>query len=712
MRLRSSIRLREVSAEQEPLSGRTTRGSGVASSSSDSGSGPGSAEPRLPTASTVPASAAGKPFPTRIGPYTLEKQIGRGGMGEVWLGHDTRLGRRVAVKGLPRAAALDADNLRRMLREARMLATLAHPNIVTIYGLEEHEQEFYVVMEYVEGVDLSQRLAAERLTAADAVEIGLQVSQGVEAAHRAGVIHRDLKPSNVRIGPDGRVRVLDFGLARPADAGAASGSTGHSSHPLPTQQATDPSLSLHSSAGLVVGTPGYMPPEQARGEPVDARCDIFALGCILFECLSGRRAFPARAGRFQPIALLDREADWSQLPDTVPRRVRELLRGCLERTRENRLAEMSQVVNELRAAAEAIRSGGVGAPKARGAGGTKPFPTPMTEFIGRRAELSALRELFENAPVVTLSGPLGIGRTRLALRMCEQVKSTTGAPAIYVRCTADLDAPELIDRVASGLGAPSVGSFRALGRLLGQLSAFVVLDDADHCPELCEQVVSAILANGHSAAALRVVEEEGPSPVGRLLRLGGLPTRSVTSTREGESEAASLMMDRVRAKSPKAAANLTNALQLVALCRLLDGNPLAIEVVAATSRAQPLVRSMEQIQSLLPMGRASGDREERGATIIRRTLQWALALVRPEHLGHLAALSMFHGGFTLESALKFWPPEVGPSPDRSALEDSLNGLVGRGLIVLGRGFEGTPIFGIHDAVREAVLKFNLPESNP
>src|SRR6185503_20192363 len=221
----------------------------------------------------------------RLGVYEVTAQIGEGGMGQVYRARDTKLGRDVAIKILPEAFAHDAERLARFQREAKTLASLNHPNIAAIYGLEENGGMTALVMELVEGDDLSQRIARGAIPLDEALSIAKQIAEALEAAHEQGIIHRDLKPTNIKVRPEGTVKVLDFGLAKGMEpAGTIAPSVSQS----PT--ITTPAM---TQAGMILGTAGYMSPEQARGKPLDKRADIWAFGVVLYEMLTGRRLFAA-----------------------------------------------------------------------------------------------------------------------------------------------------------------------------------------------------------------------------------------------------------------------------------------------------------------------------------------------------------------------------------------------------------------------------------
>ncbi len=272
---------------------------------------------------------------TRLGPYEIVGPLGAGGMAEVYRARDTRLGREVAIKGLPEAFAKHPERLARFEGEARLLASLNHPNIASIFGLEESAGTLYLVLELVEGETLAARLARGPLSFRETLELGGQVAAAVEAAHDRGVIHRDLKPANVMITPTGSAKVLDFGLAKLV---APSG-IGESAQANTLVEATE--------AGVILGTAAYMSPEQARGKPVDRRSDVWSFGCVLYECLAGRPAFDGETVSDLIARILEREPDWSALPAGTTSGVRDILKRCLCKDADGRPRDIRDVRLEL-----------------------------------------------------------------------------------------------------------------------------------------------------------------------------------------------------------------------------------------------------------------------------------------------------------------------------------------------------------------------------
>ena len=295
----------------------------------------------------------------RLGPYEILSAIGAGGMGEVYQAHDTKLGRDVAIKVLPEAFAHDPERLSRFQREAKMLAALNHSNIATIFGLEQFNSTSYLVMELVPGETLQQRIKREGAIPIDeALAIAKQISEALEAAHEKGIIHRDLKPANVKVTPEGKVKVLDFGLAK-AFEGDKSGSD-PSNSPTLSQAAT--------LQGVILGTAAYMSPEQARGKSVDKRTDIWAFGCVLYELLTGKQAFHGEDITEILAAVVKSEPDWAALPAAMPGKGRDLLRHCLQKDNRLRLRDAGDAQIEIQDAltAPAVTVAATAAPTTRG----------------------------------------------------------------------------------------------------------------------------------------------------------------------------------------------------------------------------------------------------------------------------------------------------------------------------------------------------------
>ncbi|MGE5175828.1 MAG: serine/threonine-protein kinase, partial [Hyphomicrobiales bacterium] len=331
---------------------------------------------------------------SRLGIYEVLGPLGAGGMGEVYLARDTRLKREVAVKVLPAALAADHEWRTRFTREAQVLASLNHPHIATIHGLEETpDGARFLILERVEGDTLSARLKKGALAVPEALDVCGQIATALESAHAKGVVHRDLKPGNVMITPSGAIKLLDFGLASSAGAGVGAEGTSRAAGAVATQSAKP-------DASTVMGTPGYMSPEQVRGEEQDRRTDIFSFGCVLYECLSGRRAFSGKTAPEAMGAVLYATPDLGALPGGTPSGIRTLLDRCLEKDRAQRLRDIGDARMEIETA--------------KGTRGTRAMPAaaaplhnlpkPRTTFIGRDKELADCDRILDEGRILTLTG--------------------------------------------------------------------------------------------------------------------------------------------------------------------------------------------------------------------------------------------------------------------------------------------------------------------
>jgi len=382
---------------------------------------------------------------SRIGPYQITAKLGQGGMGEVWRAHDTRLKRDVALKILPQAFAADADRLVRFQREAQILASLSHPGIAAIYGVEEAGGTPVLVLELVEGPTLADQIAGGRIELEPALAIAKGIAEAVEAAHEAGVIHRDLKPSNVKVRTDGVVKVLDFGLAKTLD-------------PIAGQPVEDPQTTIGdaSRAGGFVGTPAYMSPEQLRGEVADRRADIWAFGCVLFEMLTGTRAFGGPTTSDRMAAVIMKDPDWQALPPDVPPAIRRLLIRCLKKNRKERLGHMDAVRLELEDALDPT----VESSEPAGVRRERWWPRLGFAVLGIVLAASVAMILWPKSPVaavarstITSAEPLYISSATPDLAVSadgRQLVYVAGTNQLYVRAIDQLES-RLILRGATGV---------------------------------------------------------------------------------------------------------------------------------------------------------------------------------------------------------------------------------------------------------------------
>ncbi len=356
-----------------------------------------------------------------LGHYEILEPLGAGGMGEVYRAHDTTLKRDVAIKVLPDQFAADEDRLARLEREAHLLASVNHPNVATIYSLEKSGVRRFLVMELVDGETLEQHLSGEPLPLEDALQICRQIARGLEAAHAKGIIHRDLKPSNVLISPDGSLKVVDFGIAK--------------LQPGPSEEREDPAMADTSltSTGAVVGTVPYMSPEQIRGQPCSKRTDIWAFGCVMFETLTGQKAFEGETPVDTLISVAERQPDyWFALPEGIPASIVHLIMRCLRKDPQNRLRDIGDAWLEID---EALADASLdGAPWARTTEipAAAPGSAPDTRVWRRPVPAGAVAVLFLTA--VLLGGIIG------------RVRAPQAGPAEPRRWSIDLPPSEQLGR--------------------------------------------------------------------------------------------------------------------------------------------------------------------------------------------------------------------------------------------------------------------------
>jgi len=383
---------------------------------------------------------------TRLGPYQVLSALGAGGMGEVYRATDTKLKRQVAIKVLPAAVTADHDRLARFQREAEVLASLNHPNIAAIYGLEDAGDVRALVLELVEGPTLADRIAAGPLPIAEALPIARQIAEALEAAHEQGVVHRDLKPANIKVRADGTAKVLDFGLAKALDSTASSGA-----HAVNSPTITSPAM---TAQGIILGTAAYMSPEQARGQAVDRRTDIWAFGAVLYEMLTGRQPFTGETISDVVASVLRQDIEWTWLPAGTPEAVRHLLSRCLDRDVKKRL----QAIGEARLVLEGAIAGRLSDPPSTLAKlhtGVSPAKQSPGRATAMRAALTAAGILVAIATVAVVMwrrGPSDADPKTSAAR--PTTRSIAVLPFVNGSGTADDEyvADGITDELIAGLG--------------------------------------------------------------------------------------------------------------------------------------------------------------------------------------------------------------------------------------------------------------------
>ncbi len=390
----------------------------------------------------------------RLGSCEVTGSLGAGGMGEVYRARDTRLNRDVAIKVLPELFATDPERLARFEREAQVLASLNHPYIAQIYGLEESGSVRALIMELVDGETLADLIARGPVPADQALPIARQIAGALEAAHDAGIIHRDLKPANIKVRPDGTVKVLDFGLAKALDPVASAPAVSVQNSPTVTSP-------MMTGRGIILGTAAYMAPEQARGRAVDKRADIWAFGVVLYEMLTGERAFKGDDPSDVIAAVLRQDIDWTRLPPSTPPSIRRLLERCLERDPTRRLRDIGDARIEID---EALKSPRAEAPEST-AGAARRWrglvaAVVATAIVAGIAGAIAVRSFFDTPAPLTVTrfslvpppGQLfrGLGRALDISRDGAQIAYATN-DGIYLRSMSSLDTRRISEGFQTGI---------------------------------------------------------------------------------------------------------------------------------------------------------------------------------------------------------------------------------------------------------------------
>ncbi len=587
--------------------------------------------------------------------YRLEGPVGRGGMATVHLAVDLKHHRKVAVKVL-RADIASALLAERFLREIQIAAALSHPHILPLYDSGGAGRLLYYVMPYVEGESLRDRLVREpRLPLEDALRLAREVAGALGYAHQRGLIHRDIKPENILL-QAGHAVVADFGIARAITAAEARGGTA----------LTQP--------GAPIGTPDYMSPEQALAEgQVDGRCDQYALACVLFEMLAGRPPFTGQVAHSVMLQHVTTPAPRvTEFRPDAPRPVAAALARALAKSPADRFDDMAAFAQALDAAAS---------PEAA------PSPAQLTSFIGRERETAAVQQQIEDARLLTLTGPGGTGKTRLALEVTSRVGSRYPGGVAWAEL-APLENAELVPhQVADALGVRRDGIRTATDALLDALrdragDALLVLDNCEHLVEACARLAETLLRGcprlrvlATSREALGVAgERTWPVPALALPDGAGASAAAV-----GASEAVRLFVERARAVRPSLELSDENAAAIVQICRRLDGLPLAIELAAARARIldpRQIAARLDDVFGLLSAGSRTATPRQR---TLRGAIEWSHGLLSELEQVLFRRLAVFAGGFTLEAAEAV---AAGGRVAAGDVLDLLSGLVDKSLVVL------------------------------
>jgi predicted ATPase len=616
------------------------------------------------------------PAPLQLGRYRIEGPIGGGAMGVVYEARDLQLGRLVAIKILPGGIAENADRLARFLREARVLAGLHHPNIAALHGVGRSDDgTHYLVMERVEGESLAERLRRQPLGLQQSLEVGRQIARALAAAHRRGIVHRDLKPANVMLTPHGLIKVVDFGLA------------GHALERDTAPQLPDGSVALPvSETGNAVGTLGYMSPEQLQGHAADTSSDVFSFGSLMFECVSGTRAFHGATVGDVIAATMLRDPDWSAIPSATPAAWVELIRGCLDKRPERRPTD---------GGIEARLADLLEAPLHN-------LPVLPTRFIGRDAEIRECLELLERTRMLTLTGTGGSGKSRLAIRLAQELVPVHRDGVWLV----DLSSVAAGDRVVAAVGqalhvlADASGpTVQSLAEKLSERRALVVLDNCEHVLPAVQELSEALLRRCPHLRLLATSRE--------WLGVSGesnyrVPPLDVEPHEPGDpgaatSEAVRLFVDRARIADREFRLTDANHGLIDRICRRLDGIPLAIELAAALAASHELDAIEAQLgDRILDPTRTT---DPTGARTMRAAIAWSWDRLSISERVLLRRLSVFVGRCTLNGATAV----CGDQQDPFEVLDTLTSLVDRSLVVVAWADDPESSYRLLEPVRQFAL---------
>ncbi len=613
------------------------------------------------------------PPATRLGAYEIVRPLGAGGLGEVYRARDLRLGRDIALKLLPESLAGDPDRLVRFEREARIVAGLNHPNIVTLHSVEDVDGTRFLTMELVDGQSLTELVTPGGLPLERVLDVAIPIADALTIAHDKQIVHRDLKPANVMVTHDGRVKVLDFGLAKQT-----------TTTPADTQGLTD--AGARSTTGMVAGTIPYMAPEQIRGDPVDARTDLFSFGVLLYELLAGQRPFTGPNPLALSAAILTvRPVPLTDIRPDLPADADRLVSRCLEKDPQRRPQTASDAADALRRIRSGVHAGARDgpAPRAHARGNV---PLPLDSFIAREQELAAVVGMLAEVPLVTLTGVGGTGKTRLAIEAAHRFSASVpdGAWWIDLAPVPNAEAvPNVAGDVLGIVQQPGKTLTHTIADTLRHRSLLLVLDNCEHVLDATAALVTSIIRQCAGVRILATSREAIEVAGERVLRLQSLT----------DGEGAQLLRDRATA------AGVTGELDMETLARLshrLDGIPLAIELAAArctTMSPAEIERRLDHRFELL-RGTRRG-RMERHQTL-RHMVAWSYELLPTRDQRVFDRLSAFAGGFTLEAARAV---AASDDCDELEVEDAIASLVTRSM-ALAADSEGATRYRLLETLRQ------------
>jgi predicted ATPase len=607
------------------------------------------------------------------GRYRIDRLLGRGAMGDVHMAWDVELERQVALKFLRTATAGDPPSVVRLRAEARAAARLDHPHVATVYDAgATADGRLFIVMACYAAESLRERLARGALPSDDALRIAAQLASALAAAHAAGVIHRDLKPANVLFDAGGGVRLTDFGIATLATA----------------------TLTRDADRTAIIGTPAYMSPEQARGDALDGRSDLYSFGVLLHEMLVGRRPRRRDAAdeELERVAVGDRGLD-------------ELLAALLAPDREQRPSDAAS----LRVTLDAMMTERQPGLRARASGDAHgAFPIALTPLMGRERELAEAESLLVHTRLLTLVGPGGTGKTRLATALVDRVRRSFGDGAWFVSLAEIADAALVPTAIAQALGLRDLGASNVTDRIIATIGSRRMLLVLDNCEHLlaAAPIVTTVLVGCSGATVLATSRE--------ALLLQGEQTYSVpplATPRRGDEDARTcesvrLFVSRARAVRPGVALDADAITAIAEICRRLDGLPLALELAAARAKLLSPRAILARLEGRFDLLRAEHrDGPARHGTL-DAVMNWSFTLLNDEERRLLCRLAVFAGGAPLEAAEAIGAPDDSSDAEhgsRTAL-DVISSLAGKSLVQVEQQPDGESRLAMLETVRQFALE--------
>lgn len=577
--------------------------------------------------------------PQRIGSYPILRELGRGGMGVVYIARDPGLDREVALKMLPPHTTGDPAVFTRFQGEAKLLASINNPNIATIYSLEEDEGRHFLTMELIKGPDLDERIKESEVPVDEWLSICRQIAVALEAAHRNGIVHLDLKPKNVMLTEEGVVKVLDFGLA------VALGREADDSEEVRTRA---------KALETISGTPGYMSPEQLGGEAVDSRADIWAFGCILYECITRNYAIPGSSLEERVQATMEAEPDMTALPETTPPRMRDLLAQCLVRPVEKRLDTFTKVRREIE---EEIALRALPKVAAKPEAIPNNLPVQVASFVGRAKQKSEAQDLLAENRLLTLTGVGGGGKTRLALEIGREALEKFPDGVWYVELGPVADHHMVAQTVASVLKLKDVANRTMLEVVTDHLedkTALLILDNCERLLTPVAELSSALLASCPDLRVLATSREAMSVPGEVDYHVPSLRVPPTEAPRQledlRENEAVQLFLERASAVNPSFELTKENAPSIIQVCRRLDGIPLAIELAAARIKVLPAEQISKRLDHRFKLLTSSSRATLPHHQTLRALIDWSYDHLTETEQSLVRRLCLFAGGWTLDAA--------------------------------------------------------------